>query len=111
VAKALEEGRKQRAPFCELLAGERPWEELPHLLVVGEPQEEAVVRFEVQQFLEHGQAENLAVVHFGRRSAPGNQLSVAAPDMRLGERVVQRTVGGGDEILEVKSGGGHGESS
>jgi hypothetical protein len=63
VAEFLQEGRQQRPALGEFLARQEFRKQFPDHGVVGQPQEEGVVGFVPQQFLEDGQTKDFAVIH------------------------------------------------
>jgi hypothetical protein len=66
----------------------------------------------VQQFLEQCQTENLAVVYLWRWSAARDAVSVTALYVGFSQGVVECTVQGGGEVLNIGNGqGGHGGRS
>jgi hypothetical protein len=79
-----------------------------------EPGVEGVVGLEVEELLKDGQAEDLAVVDLGRRTAARDELAVLGDDAGLGEGVVEGAVDAGDEVFQTERGGdrggGHGRT-
>lgn len=66
----------------------------------------------MEQFLEDGQAQDLAVVHLGRGAAPRDEFPFDARHAGFGQGVIERSVERGNEVFEVQRGtGGHGDSS
>ncbi|MCY3019514.1 MAG: hypothetical protein NTW87_10870 [Planctomycetota bacterium] len=105
MAQLLHERGQQRTPLGELLACEHSGEEFAHGWVVGDPQEETIVGLEPEQLLQHGQAQNLAVVHVGHWPSARDQLAIAALDLGFGKCIVERAVKGSDGVFETQGGG------
>jgi hypothetical protein len=111
-AEFLDQRRQEDTAIREFLTGKQSREQAAHDQVVLQPEEERIVGLEVEQFLEDGQAEHLAVVHFGWWAPPGDQFPFMAFDLGLGQGIVEGTVDGGDQIVETERGGsGHGSNS